>query len=139
MSLRCLSYATRLVRDVAHASTRLEHGPAQGIRLTVEMNGTAHQLAGKGNGPIDAAAHALRSIGIDLQVRSYEERSMGSSVKGGDAKACAFMEVTHPGGGQECNGVGMNANIVTASIRALVSGANRSRVNCSLANETRAA
>ncbi len=116
-----------------------EHGPAQGIRLTVEMNGTAHLLAGEGNGPIDAAVHALRSIGIDLQVRSYEERSMGRSVKGGDAKACAFMEVIYASGGQECYGVGIDANIVTASIRALVSGANRSGVNGSLANVTRAA
>jgi 2-isopropylmalate synthase len=102
-----------------------EHGSAQGIRLTVEMGGKIHSLAGEGNGPIDAAVHALRSLGVDLQVRSYEERSMGSSGEGGDAKACAFMEVTRPGSGQECHGVGVDANIVTASIRALVSGINR--------------
>ena len=99
-----------------------EDGKAQGIRLTVEMDGEKQTLTGEGNGPIDAAVHALRHLGITLQVRSYEERSMG---KGGDAKACAFMEVTHNGGDRECYGVGMDANIVTASIKALMSGVNR--------------
>ena len=35
------------------------------------------------------------------------------------------MEVTPAAGGGECYGVGMDANIVTASIKALVSGVNR--------------
>ena len=68
------------------------------------------------------ALQALSSLGLNLQVRSYEERSMG---KGGDAKACAFMEITHNGSEREYYGVGMDANIVTASIKALLSGVNR--------------
>jgi len=102
-----------------------EDGAAQGIRLTVLMNDETHVLTGEGNGPIDAAVHALRKLGITLQVRSYEERSMGSSREGGDAKACAFMEVMQSGNERECYGVGMDANIVTASIKALLSGVNR--------------
>ncbi|GAB2179797.1 2-isopropylmalate synthase [Denitratisoma sp. agr-D3] len=97
----------------------------QGIRLNVTMDGVRHQLTGAGNGPIDAAVHALGQLGIDLQVRSYEERSMGSSNRhSGDAQACAFIEVSLPGIG-EGYGVGIDANIVTASINALISGANR--------------
>ena len=115
-----------------------EHGSAQGIRLTVEMSGTTHLLAGEGNGPIDAAVHALRSIGADLQVRSYEERSMGSSREGGDARACAFMEIAGSGG-SERYGVGIDANIVTASIQALVSGVNRVGANAFAGAATRAA
>lgn len=102
-----------------------EQGSVQGVRLTVEANGTFHLLSGEGNGPIDASVHALHGLGIVLQIRSYEERSMGSSGAGGDAQACAFVEVTRPGSGRECHGVGMDANIVTASIKALVSGVNR--------------
>ena len=107
-----------------------EHGNQQGIRLSVEMDGRTHLLAGEGNGPIDAAVHALRGLGIQLQVRSYEERSRGGSSQhqdGGDAQACAFLEVAGhgAGGGAECFGVGIDGNIVTASIMALVSGANR--------------
>ena len=90
--------------------------------MTVEAKGQTHVLSGEGNGPIDAAIHALQQSGIKLNVRSYEERSMG---KGGDAKACAFIEVTQAGSERECYGVGLDANIVTASIRALLSGANR--------------
>ena len=103
-----------------------EHGSVQGIRLGVDIEGTPHILTGEGNGPINAAVHAFQSAGIRVQVRSYEERSMG---KGGDAKACSFVEVTQNGSERECYGVGMDANIVTASIRALLSGANRLTAN----------
>jgi 2-isopropylmalate synthase len=110
----------RPIRYVRHHL--FEDGAQQGIRLTVEKDGGPHTLAATGNGPIDAAVHALSALGISVQVRSYEEKAMG---KGEDAKACAFMEVMLSGGDRECYGVGMDANIVTASIRALVSGVNR--------------
>ena len=104
-----------------------DHGQRQGIRLTVQLGGQTHQLLGEGNGPIDAAVHALGTLGLALQVRSYEERSMGGA--GSDARACAFVEVAGEGGDSgnrgERYGVGIDANIVTASIKALVSGANR--------------
>ncbi|MDE1982503.1 MAG: 2-isopropylmalate synthase, partial [Betaproteobacteria bacterium] len=111
------------VRYVEHHL--FEHGQAQGIRLTVESGGVTHLLSGEGNGPIDAAVHALRTLGIEVQVRSYEERSLGRSQEGGNAQACAIMEVTRPGNGMECHGVGLDPNIVTASVKALVSGVNR--------------
>jgi len=102
-----------------------EHGAAQGIRLVVEIGGTRHMLAGEGNGPIDAAVHALRTVGIDVQVRSFEERSVAPSEDGGNAQACAFIELSGARGGIDCYGVGIDTNIVTASIRAIVSGVNR--------------
>jgi len=101
-----------------------EHGKAQGIRLTVEAGGVTHLLSGEGNGPIDAAIHALRGLGLSIQVRSYEERSIGASSDGGEARACAFLELARPGE-RECYGVGIDANIVTASIRALIGAVNR--------------
>jgi 2-isopropylmalate synthase len=113
----------RPVRYVEHHL--FEQGKAQGIRLAVELEGVHHQLSGEGNGPIDAAVHALQGLGINVQVRSYEERSVGSSGEAGDAKACAFMELTRSKGGSECYGVGLDTNIVTASIKALISGINR--------------
>ena len=112
------------VRYVEHHL--FEHGAAQGIRLVVEIGGTRHLLVGEGNGPIDAAIHALRGAGIDVQVRSFEERSIAPSEDGGNAQACAFLELTEVGGqGGDRYGVGVDANIVTASIRAIVSGVNR--------------
>ncbi|WP_169262599.1 2-isopropylmalate synthase [Aromatoleum diolicum] len=102
-----------------------EHGDAQGIRLTLDVNGEAQTLVAEGNGPIDAAVRALHNLGIDLQVRSYEERSFGSSTQCGDARAYALIEVARPGAAGDCYGVGIDENIVTASIKAMVSALNR--------------
>ena len=99
--------------------------PQQGIRLTVDAQGQTVQLVGRGNGPIDAAVHALHGLEIQVQVRSYEERSTKASTDGGDAQACAFLELVSVQGGAERFGVGMDTNIVTASIQALLSGVNR--------------
>jgi len=101
-----------------------EHGSAQCIRLTVDIDGTPHILTGEGNGPINAAVHALQSAGIAIQVRSYEERSMVPIGEDGNAQACAFMEVAGKDSGERY-GVGIDGNIVTASLKALISGINR--------------
>ena len=101
-----------------------EHGEAQGIRLAVEIDGQATVLTGEGNGPINAAVHALQTAGFQFQVRSYEERSMVPMGEDGNARACAMLEVAAKGSG-DCYGVGIDSNIVTASIRALISGVNR--------------
>jgi 2-isopropylmalate synthase len=115
-----------------------EHGSAQGIRLSVEIDGQIHLLVGEGNGPIDATVHALRGVGCGLQVRSYEERSLADKANGSAAHACAFIELTGMGGG-ECYGVGIDANIVTASIRALINGADRLAAERVPSSGTRAA
>ncbi|HJV28601.1 MAG TPA: 2-isopropylmalate synthase [Aromatoleum sp.] len=111
------------VRYVEHHL--FEHDTAQGIRLTLEVAGKTQTLVAEGNGPIDAAVRALHGIGIDLQVRSYEERSFGSSAQCGDARAYALIEIAKPGAGGDCYGVGIDENIVTASIKAMVSALNR--------------
>jgi len=116
-----------------------EHGSAQGIRLSIEIDGRVHLLAGEGNGPIDAAVHALRHLGVAVQVRSYEERSLMAGGKGSDASACAFLELVRPGSGGESYGVGIDENIVTASIRSLVNGINRLENRAASGSESRAA
>ena len=116
-----------------------EHGAAQGIRLVVEANGVRHIINGEGNGPIDAAVNAFRSLGNDVQVSSYEERSIGPSRDGGNAQACAIIELADNGSRGEAFGVGIDANIVTASIRALVSGIDRLEVIRAIPDESRAA
>ncbi len=124
-----LSPATADIRYVEHhlfdhAGVQGKHR-VQGIRLAVEVNGEPMLLTGEGNGPIDAAVHALQGIDVQVQVRSFEERSTKASTTGGDAQACAFLELTPAGGGTERFGVGMDTNIVTASVKALISGVNR--------------
>ncbi len=96
-----------------------EHGDAQGIRLELEIDGRAVSLRGEGNGPIDAAVHALH---LPLTVQSYEERALGL---GANARAVAMVEAAMEGTSATTFGVGIDPNIVTASVRAIVSAANR--------------
>jgi 2-isopropylmalate synthase len=96
-----------------------EQGEQQGISLTVRRNGARETLRGVGNGPIDAALHALAAEVILLD---YEERSIGG---GSDARAAAFVELAAAGMAGATFGVGLSANIVTASILAIVSAVNR--------------
>ncbi len=91
----------------------------QGIRLRVRENGREETLTGVGNGPIDALLDALD---VDVRVQHYEEHSMG---RGSDAQAVCFMELSCDGVAGDVFGVGMDGNIVSASIKAIVSGVNR--------------
>ena len=115
-----LHYVEHNLTDHPHNSS------GQGIRLVVEAAGVRHVLKGHGNGPIDAAVQALQSLGVRVQVRSFEERSTKASEEAGEAQACAFMERATMGSDKiERFGVGLDTNIVTASIKSLVSGVNR--------------
>ncbi len=89
-------------------------------RLTLKLrcNGQGAVLQGQGNGPIDALVNAL---GLRLDVLSFEEHSMGS---GSDARAVAFIEIT-TNARVTLFGVGIHENIVTASLLAVLSAANR--------------
>ncbi|WP_290902203.1 2-isopropylmalate synthase [Aquabacterium sp.] len=116
--------------DIAYLGHHLaEQDGGQTVVLTVAIDGQERVLTGHGNGPIHAAVQAFASAGIVVEVHHYEERSMaspqGQDDSGGSARACAIVEVGC--GGRATHGVGMDANIVTASIRALCSGVGRAR------------
>ena len=88
------------------------------VDLSVEGNRT--NLIGTGNGPIAAFVEALAGIDIDVRVLDYAEHAMSA---GGDAKAAAYVECAV--GERVLWGVGVDTNIVTASLRAVVSAVNR--------------
>jgi 2-isopropylmalate synthase len=102
-----------------------DHAGGQGIRLKIDTPDGPRSVAGTGNGPIDAAIHALNTLGLRVQVRSFEERSLGPSGEGGNARACALIELADQQGEAEVFGAGIDGNIVTASLKALFSGINR--------------
>ncbi|MBE7184384.1 MAG: 2-isopropylmalate synthase [Methylobacterium mesophilicum] len=78
-------------------------------------------ITGTGNGPVDGFVDALsRHIGVELSVHDYSEHSL---QVGSNASAICYMAVDHPGG--RVWGVGVNTNIVVASLEAVVSAANR--------------
>jgi 2-isopropylmalate synthase len=90
------------------------------LDLTVEDDGAPKDLVGRGNGPIAAFVDALRAIGHDVRVLDYAEHALSS---GGDARAAAYVECAI--GERILWGVGVDPNIVTASLKAVVSACNR--------------
>jgi 2-isopropylmalate synthase len=71
-----------------------------------------------GTGPIDAVASAL---GLDIKILDYHQHAM---ERGAAAAAACYIEVAM-GGGSPVHGVGLDVDIVTASIKAIFSALNR--------------
>ncbi|ACR31420.1 2-isopropylmalate synthase [Burkholderia glumae BGR1] len=96
-----------------------ERGGRETIVLSAEIHGERRELRGEGNGPLDALMNALRT---PLRIQHYEERALS---QGADAKAVAIAELAGEGVPGSAFGVGIDANLTTASIRAVISGINR--------------
>lgn len=89
---------------------------AQYENKTVEISGT-------GNGPIDAAAHALSQYAqMDISVVDYSEHSV---AEGSDVEAVCYVEVKVDNT-KTVFGVGKDKNIIAAAVKALINGVNRS-------------
>jgi 2-isopropylmalate synthase len=80
---------------------------------TVEANGV-------GNGPVAAFLDILTHQGLEVKVYDYVEHALGA---GGDALAAAYVECQV--GDRRLWGVGIDADISTASLKAVVSAVNR--------------
>jgi 2-isopropylmalate synthase len=94
------------------------------IVATVRVDGVEREIEGVGNGPIDAFVDALRgACGIALTVGDYREHALGA---GADAQATAYVEMRDKDG-VTMWGVGIDANIVTASLKAIASAATRAK------------
>jgi len=92
------------------------------IAATVVIDGTERRIEGVGNGPIAAFVDALqRECDIELTVIDYREHAIGA---GADAQATAYVQI-RDGGDVTLYGVGIDGNIVTASLKAVASAANR--------------
>ena len=94
------------------------------VTMNAKLNwdGQERVLEGQGNGAIDAFVQALsQSLGRSVRVMNYAEHAVG---EGANAQAVAYVEVRLDDG-HTMFGVGMDANIVSASIRAIMSGLRR--------------
>ena len=92
------------------------------IQAEVQMSGQSHLIEGVGTGPIDAFVSGLNAAtGRSARVLDYHEHATGS---GADAQAVAYLELRIDGA--TLFGVGMDNNIVSASLKAIVSGLQRS-------------
>ncbi|HZB93587.1 MAG TPA: 2-isopropylmalate synthase [Stellaceae bacterium] len=92
------------------------------LRATIRRNGAEERIEGRGNGPIDAFIDALkRRCGIAVEFLDYREHAVTS---GSASRAAAYVQIRAPGGGSVF-GVGLDENIVTASLQAVASAAAR--------------
>jgi 2-isopropylmalate synthase len=95
------------------------------LRATVHLGGRTLLLAGEGNGPVDAFVAALSAAaGVPVRVLDYHEHAIGS---GAQARAAAYLEM-RVGDQRTLFGVGVDANIVTASMKAALSALRRAGV-----------
>ncbi|MEU1787824.1 2-isopropylmalate synthase [Streptomyces sparsogenes] len=108
----------RISLRTAQTSTTSEGTDA----LTVEavVDGTETVLTGSGNGPLAAFFDALAAIDVDVRLLDYSEHTLS---EGAGSQAAAYIECAIDG--KVLWGVGIDANIVRASLKAVVSAVNR--------------
>jgi 2-isopropylmalate synthase len=127
-----LDRETPLKLNSVHTSSAA--GEKDALDVNVYVDGELRSLSGTGNGPIAAFVNAIGELADDevskgsvlfenrndIRVLDYHEHALSS---GGDALAAAYVECAV--GDQILWGVGVDANIVTASLKAVISAVNR--------------
>jgi 2-isopropylmalate synthase len=103
-------------------SYQFDHtGTAGRIQATIRVGDKDQKIEGQGNGPIDGFITGLKAIGITVQLLDFHEHAIG---RGAGAKAAAYVQIKGEKGQDPC-GVGIDEDIVTASLRAVLSALNR--------------
>jgi 2-isopropylmalate synthase len=94
------------------------------LRGTLLDDGAPHEIAGEGNGPIDAFVSALRDdFDVDIRVQNYHEHAVNA---GANAEAVSYIDLLVDG--KPIIGVGRDTNTTTASLKAITNGLNRSAI-----------
>ncbi|MFZ1743456.1 MAG: 2-isopropylmalate synthase [Pontixanthobacter sp.] len=101
-----------------------ESRASDGTRIfagTIAVKGEEQRVSGRGNGLISSVMATIEdSFGLQLEIRDYTEHALGG---GRDARAAAFLEC-RDGSGNTIWGCGIDEDVATASVRAVVSAAN---------------
>ncbi len=93
------------------------------VAAAVHAGGNTLVVTGSGAGPVEAFARGLeRATGVAIEVLDYHEHAIGS---GAQARAAAYLEL-RIAGTRTLFGVGIDANIVSASMKAIACGLLRS-------------
>ena len=120
-------YGLTSVRALQHRVLEEQGEGAQAsvlLRGDLPWAGETRAIEGRGNGPIDAFIHALSdATGHAVRVLDYHQHAIGA---GADAKAAAYLEL-RVDESQTLFGVGVDADIISASLKAIVSGLERAR------------
>lgn len=109
------------LRYVSHRMVSASDTAAE-VEIDIVRDGRPMRMRGTGNGPIDAAVDAFtRGLGVAVRVMDYHEHAM---TTGADANAACYVEVRVADSATGF-GAGVDPSIVTASLKAVVSGINR--------------
>jgi 2-isopropylmalate synthase len=93
-----------------------------GITASFVINGEERNIAGTGNGPIDAFCKALKTeLSIDFDLTAYYEHAL---EQGSDSRAVAYIQIRDKDN-NSVFGAGVDTNISIASLRAIISALNR--------------
>jgi 2-isopropylmalate synthase len=113
---------TRPLTLVGHPATTTARDTGRtSLEAAVQVDGVERLVRGSGNGPIAAFVDALgRDGGVTVEVVDYHEHALG---EGAGATAVAYVEARVAG--KTRWGVGIDSNILTASLKAVVSAVNR--------------
>lgn len=88
----------------------------------IRVDGQLRSISGRGNGLISSLLSALRSeCGLELEVADYHEHALSS---GSEAKAACYLECKMANG-QTVWGVGIDPDVSTASVKAVLAAANQ--------------
>ena len=92
------------------------------VKLDIVLRDGANEIAasGTGNGPISAFLSILKAQGVDTRLLDYVEHTMSA---GGDAQAASYIELDVAG--KTLWGGGIDSDIATSSLKAVISGVNR--------------
>jgi 2-isopropylmalate synthase len=101
-----------------------ESRASDGTRLftgSITVGGKRQNVSGRGKGLVSSVLATLKqTFGLDIEVLDYTEHALG---KGTDARAAAYLECALPDGAIIW-GVGIDEDVATASVRAILSAAN---------------
>jgi len=91
---------------------------------TIAVDGAARSVSGRGNGVISSVVAALcDAFALDIDVLDYAEHAIGH---GSDAQAAAYVQC-RVGDSRVLWGVGLDADVATASVRAVLNAASALR------------
>lgn len=111
--------------DIVNPTTRTLADGRLALQAEVRAGSTRFAVEGQGNGPVDAFVAAMAArFGTPIRVLDYHEHAIGS---GAQARAAAYLEL-RIGDERSLFGVGIDANIVSASMKAVLSGLVRAGV-----------
>ena len=106
--------------ELLATSTRSDLSGDVALDITLRDGDERFEASGRGNGPVAAFLEIVRAQGFDVTLYDYVEHALSA---GGDAQAAAYIELQVDG--ERLWGVGIDSDISTASLKAIVSGVNR--------------